>query len=332
MGKFRDDLKIDNFWILILKNKIFLGLIISVLSVVIILFLVDFNLVLNTLYRVNLLDLLFIGLLYVVGFVIRTKRWINIASNTFHLPFRTAFEALVYGYAVNQILPAKLGEVFRAEYVARKGFSNRSSLFGSIFVERLFDVLILTCFLGVSIFYSEDLKLLFEGKFLVLSAVLFFIGLFLLIGIYILRGRHRVSEALNDKFRWNFRKIMLRFSESFFVFKNRAVCSMVIFHTILIWSITGGIFYLLNSNLSILIPWYGYFFIVSAGTFGMIIPSTSGNVGVYHLVAMSSLMIFGVNREDALAFAILAHAMDLLSNLAMGAIVYLLKLMERTSK
>jgi uncharacterized membrane protein YbhN (UPF0104 family) len=85
--------------------------------------------------------------------------------------------------------------------------------------------------------------------------------------------------------------------------------------SIIIWSITLVMFFIIMKDLSISIPFYAYFFIVSAGTFGMIIPSTSANVGVYHAVAMGSLMLFMVPKEQALSFAIIAHAFDFFPNI-----------------
>lgn len=317
---------------MIIKNKIFLGVAISAVCIGFLLFLVDFSLVWKTICRLNPSDLWIIGFLYLISFLIRTKRWTTLSSAGFQLPFRTAFEGLTYGYVVNQILPAKLGEVFRAEYVVRKGISNRSAVIGSIVVERLFDILVLTCFLGLSIISSDVLQHLFSKKFLLIVLLLLFIFSFLLVVLFVSQKKRNVFHLLRDKFKLNIENIVTRFSETFYVFKSPVLCITVLIQTVMIWSITGGIFYVLTTNLSLTIPWYGYFFIVSAGTFGMIIPSTSGNVGVYHLVAMSSLMVFGVSREDALAFAILAHALDLASNLSMGAGVYLNSILQSLFK
>ena len=49
--------------------------------------------------------------------------------------------AFLSGYAVNNVLPAKLGEPFRADLLGRLGGVSRLSAFGSIIVERMFDML-----------------------------------------------------------------------------------------------------------------------------------------------------------------------------------------------
>lgn len=317
---------------MIVKNKILIGGLISFICIGILFFTVDLNLVWNTIFRLNGVDILLTGLLYVISFFVRTRRWITISSIGFQLPFRTAFEGLTYGYVFNQILPAKLGEVFRAEYVVRRGFSDRSAVLGSIIVERLFDVLLLICFFGISIIASQNLQLLFTKKFFLLLVILVFFVLSALILFYCIRKNRFGFFMLRERFRLKVDNLLSRFSSSFLVFKSPVVCSMVVLQTLVIWSITGCIFYVLTMNLSITIPWYGYFFIISAGTFGMIIPSTSGNVGVYHLVAMTSMMVFDVSKEDSLAFAILAHALDLLSNLSLGAVVYLYSILDSFRK
>ncbi len=49
--------------------------------------------------------------------------------------------AFISGYAANNVLPAKLGEAFRADLLGRLANVSRLSAFGSIIVERLFDML-----------------------------------------------------------------------------------------------------------------------------------------------------------------------------------------------
>lgn len=41
---------------------------------------------------------------------------------------------------LNQLLPAKMGEIGRTEYLTRKSKNSRSFLLGTILVERIFDM------------------------------------------------------------------------------------------------------------------------------------------------------------------------------------------------
>ncbi len=50
-------------------------------------------------------------------------------------------QALLVGYAVNGALPARLGELFRADYLSRRSDFSGSTALASIVVERLLDLL-----------------------------------------------------------------------------------------------------------------------------------------------------------------------------------------------
>lgn len=59
---------------------------------------------------------------------------------------RDVAEVLLVGYAVNNVLPARLGELFRADYAKRRFALSRSGVLGTIVIERLADLAaILVC-------------------------------------------------------------------------------------------------------------------------------------------------------------------------------------------
>lgn len=75
-----------------------------------------------------------------VNLLLRAVRWRQLLL--FAAPVRPAavFDALLVGYAVNGALPARLGELFRADRLARTATVSRSTALGSIVVERLIDL------------------------------------------------------------------------------------------------------------------------------------------------------------------------------------------------
>jgi uncharacterized membrane protein YbhN (UPF0104 family) len=70
------------------------------------------------------------------------------------------------------------------------------------------------------------------------------------------------------------------------------------------------------------LPFYAYFFIIAAGILGMIIPSTSGGIGVHHAIATGSLLTFGVEPTKALSFSIIAHAFDFFPSVILGGLFF----------
>ena len=62
---------------------------------------------------------------------------------------------MLVGYAVNIILPARLGELFRADYGCRLTHVARSAILGSIFIERLVDLLAVVIILSIGLELAE---------------------------------------------------------------------------------------------------------------------------------------------------------------------------------
>jgi len=77
---------------------------------------------------------------FFLGHVIRTLRWKVILNSVKpHISFKHLFGALMVGYGVNCVTP-KLGEFSRAVLIGRWENLSRSSMLGTIIVERVIDI------------------------------------------------------------------------------------------------------------------------------------------------------------------------------------------------
>jgi uncharacterized membrane protein YbhN (UPF0104 family) len=95
---------------------------------------------------VDLTELAFATLLYWAALGLRVVRWQLLLRQLAPAPLAAVGETLVVGYAINNVLPARLGEVVRAAYAKRRLRIGRARVFGSIVVERVLDLAaILTC-------------------------------------------------------------------------------------------------------------------------------------------------------------------------------------------
>jgi uncharacterized membrane protein YbhN (UPF0104 family) len=77
--------------------------------------------------------------LYWCDIFLRIVRWRGLLAPTKTLRFGQVGQALIVGYAVNNLLPARLGEIFRADFLRRQFDFSRSAAVGSIIVERTLD-------------------------------------------------------------------------------------------------------------------------------------------------------------------------------------------------
>ncbi len=73
------------------------------------------------------------------GIALRIARWRSLLAQLVPATYRNVGITLIVGYAVNNILPARLGEFFRADFAKKRLGLDRSAVIGTILVERTFD-------------------------------------------------------------------------------------------------------------------------------------------------------------------------------------------------
>lgn len=132
-------------------------------------------------------DPLWIGLAMLVywgDLALRMWRWQCILRPVAVIPYRVVARALLVGYGFNTLVPARLGELVRAEYLKKTYRLSRVWALTSIVIERLFDGLTVIACLGIGLCLTPigpDGGILI--KVLVSGAVLF--GTILLAAIYL---------------------------------------------------------------------------------------------------------------------------------------------------
>jgi glycosyltransferase 2 family protein len=75
--------------------------------------------------------------IYLSSIAVRCVRWGILLRARAHVKWRHSSEALIAGYAANYILPARMGELFRADYARRLFHMSRFTSLGTILVERV---------------------------------------------------------------------------------------------------------------------------------------------------------------------------------------------------
>jgi glycosyltransferase 2 family protein len=93
-------------------------------------------------------------LLYSVHRALRSWRWQLILRPVAAIRYPTVAKALVVSYGLNAIMPARLGELLRAEYFRKTYGLSRVWALTSIVIERLFDGVTVIACLGVGLFLA----------------------------------------------------------------------------------------------------------------------------------------------------------------------------------
>jgi uncharacterized protein (TIRG00374 family) len=88
---------------------------------------------------------------YAFNLALRARRWQLILGPTAAIPYPAVLRVLLVGYGFNTIMPARLGELFRAEFFKKTRGLPRAPVLTSIVVERLFDGLAVVGLLAIGL-------------------------------------------------------------------------------------------------------------------------------------------------------------------------------------
>jgi uncharacterized protein (TIRG00374 family) len=296
------------------------GFVISFGLICFLIYTIDYNSVGNALLSFDRGLIWLLLLIYIVGLLFRSVRWKLIIDANDSSPLKPVFKSLAVGYMVNNLLPAKVGELARMEYLKRISGISRSYLLGTIFIERILDLLVVFIFLLTTMFFSEKIRLLVQDKQWLFVILIGAIALFVIFMIS-KRGLSWLLYIIPNQFKNRIEDIFTSFKKSIQFIKNFRLLFYITSLSIVIWGFTLATTFIILQGLGVSIPFYAYLFVVSAGVFGLIIPSTSGGIGVYHAIATGSLVLFNVAPSIAMTFAIIAHAFDFIPGILAGGFV-----------
>lgn len=255
------------------------------------------------------------------GYLLRTLRWQRIVRPIAPLSFRGTFGILMMGFAANNLMPARLGEVVRAFLLRRKTGARKTYGMATIILERVCDGLTLITFLGlVSLRTPFALSGELQAVSLVSSAV--FLGA--AAGIVLLLMREELAVRLLDlvlrPFPVRLSGPLLRaagvFISGLHALKSRRAVGAIIGLSVAVWLLEAASYLLMsiafNVSMSPVRQMLAAVFLLVVVNLGIMLPSAPGYVGTFQFFAVMALGAFGVPKETALAIAISSHLMQYL--------------------
>ncbi|MDQ3555062.1 MAG: flippase-like domain-containing protein [Chloroflexota bacterium] len=285
---------------------------------------IDINQLVGSITRADPLLLLAAFGVYYVGFPLRGFRWALLLRGAgMRVSLRDSTEIIFIGWLVNCLVPAKLGDVYRA-YLLRLNFAvSLSRTFGTVFIERVFDLFTIVL-LGLAAGLWSFRNGLSTEVAIVFEVGLVFIGL-LAVGLFVIRnfGRRLMSRLPVPQRVVEFYD---RFEEGVFSIDRRRVPLLALV-TVLIWATEAMRLYLVVLALGFDFPLgiSGAFFVALIASLLTAIPFTPAGLGIVELgVATILTAFYGADQNQASAIVLVDRAISVLSIIVLGSIVYLL--------
>jgi uncharacterized protein (TIRG00374 family) len=221
------------------------------------------------------------------------------------------------GFMVNNVLPARLGEIARAVSLGMKTGLSRSAALATIIVERVYDSLTLLIFLWLVFAFSRITELSDAGRIRYLGWIflLVTIGLALLLALLQYRNEQVVrfvsfiTKPFSEKRQSQARDITSKFARGLRIHHNWPTTIGIAASSLLLWFVMGISNYFIFLALGFdHLPWEASFVVLVVVSLMISIPSTAGYVGVFHWATQISLAIYGLQKSEGLAVAIVLHA------------------------
>ena len=250
--------------------------------------------------------LIFVGL----AISICALRWSRVAGTT--VRFKEAFVALLIGMFVNNVLPARLGEVARGYVLSRKKRLSLTYSLSTVFLDRFFDLTGLTGLLLFTLIFLPKASL----PLTIFEAIYFVIGVLVLcIILIILVSRESFANHLSKRFLTIERTFVSRLTRRLLEvqenLKRIGSPSTIIFFVVMSfcsWLSMSVALYLVIRALHVPVPFACVPFVCALLNLAIAIPSSPGYVGLYQFLIVYLLSIFGVSRSEGLTISVLYHA------------------------
>lgn len=277
---------------------------------------------------------LFVALaLMCLTFITRAQRWRYIVHTAGPVRFRVLFSATQIGFLGNFLLPARVGEVFRALVLSRLQKWPFSQCFAFVALDRVTDLFGLLAVLGLSVLFfhpGNDVQLpesLYDkpipADLLQTGALL--LGLIIIVGVAVLvmlyLNQHWLTWLVNatlgrisPHYAELCNRLLTQFADGMHVFRSPKDLIKSVSFSLLTWFIAVLFLHAILQAFSLEYPWYVPFIIQSLIALFISLPGAPGFIGQYHMAIVAGLMLAapGTNLEIARAAAIMAHLLNLI--------------------
>ena len=314
---------------MLLSKRFFFGLILSAVFLTIFLWRADISDLWDAMQSANYLYVIPGVALYLTSLLWRTLRWKLILSPVGNFRVARLWPVVIVGYASNNVLPVRLGELVRAYFLnTREGVSKATAL-ATILVERVSDGMALLLLVGVvSLFIPlvdlfKDLGAQTRVPWLLLTMALsvpFFSFAFLLVSMaiwpaHVERLLERALNHLPERVRPMASFLSTRFLMGLSALRYPDRLGKIMALSVPVWIFEASMFFLiaLGFDLDEYFPsiWnlMGVLILTTAtANLGTTIPSGGGGIGPFEFFAQATLVYFAVDVSVASAYVLVLHA------------------------
>lgn len=313
------------------KSILSFGLAVLVIVIVLVTQRIDPNALWHRLKTINILLFASAFVVYYLTFPLRGYRWQILLRNAYghsdssainDMTIRGLTEILYISWFVNCVVPAKLGDLYRAYLAKLWVHVSWTKTIGTVMAERIVDILVLSFLLALTGFVAFHDRLGHISTILLLGLGLAVVGLVALVAMKTLSARIRAL-------------IPARFHDRYVAFEEGTLHSfqrlpMLLSLTALIWVLEGGRLQLVFQSLGLhtahisSVPFAPMLFFALGTAVLTTVPFTPGGLGLVEAGLLGMMVYLGIPKVDAAAVVLVDRVLSYYSVAFLGFLVYLL--------
>lgn len=263
-------------------------------------------------------------------FALRAKRWQVILDPVApRTPFGPLWRATAIGMMVNNLVPARAGEIARGYALTRETRIPFATALASLAVDRLFDAIVLlllaaTALLDPALSGSRALSGHPLGALATGTGTVVLVLLLGLYGLVFFPARllrlfelfaRRVSPSVEERGR----RVLETFVQGLSVLRRPGRFAAVFAWSLAHWLLNGLGFWLAFRAVGITAPFTAALFLQAFIALGTAVPALPGFFGVFEYMSVQGLAIYGVGQQQAATWAIGYHLLSFIPITLIGA-------------
>jgi len=251
----------------------------------------------NTFRATRIAPLLVAVALSALSGVVRAIRWRALFAPGVDVSLRYYYTSLMIGYLGNNLLPVRAGDVIRTVLFGKRTSAGVGQAAATLLVERLLDAISLLAIAGILSFVVPLPPQLAPAARIAAVACIVAFGIL---------------------WRVAYTRRLPRFVQGLHAFRSVRSMAGALSYTGLIWIIEAMMVFMVMRSTSVAASPLAALFLLVIVSLGLLLPAGPAAIGSYELMAVIALSAFAIEKTEALAVAIVLHAMVFCSATTIG--------------
>ncbi len=240
----------------------------------------------------------------------RGVRWRVLLAPIAPLPYRRVLGYTYLGYLANNVLPARLGELYRSHALGEGEGVSRTTVLGTVVVERVVDTVMVVAIASLAVLVLSVRGLMTSAVLAGLAFVaLLIVGLGLGMAAHRLPGADRVAAIIARRPR--LLELARRLREGLAVAARPRVIVAALFWSAVAWTASTCTFLAGGQAVGVQLTVAQAALLTSGVALASIVPAGPANAGTFELTVVLIARGLGIPEDTAFAMGLLVHAMIL---------------------